>query len=108
MHNDQRTDVVKKGDSPTLRYRANADLSTATTITLHAAPNAGAVPAFSRAAVFESVDSSGHSVVTVDLTAADTATPRVLLVELEATINGKKHTFPSEGFLRLRIVDDLA
>ena len=102
-----RPDVVKKGDSPTLYYRANADLSTATTIKFHAAPSPDSATAVTRDAVVDEVDSNGHSIIKVDLTAADTATVANYVVEIEATISGKKVTVPSDGYLRLKVIDDL-
>jgi hypothetical protein len=101
-------DVVKKGDSPTLYYRANADLSTATTIKLHIAKSADTAAIVSRDAVVDEVDANGHSILRVDLTSADTSTVGTYVVEIEATVSGKKVTFPSDGYLRLRVVDDLA
>lgn len=102
-----RPDVVKRGDAQTLRYLANADLSSASQIKWLARTSADATSGMLLTAVVEEVTAEGNSIVKVDLSPTETAVVGTWLVEIEATIAGKPLTFPSEGFLRLRVVDDL-
>ena len=102
-----RPDVVKRGDAQTLRYLANADLSSATLVKWLARPSADATSGMMLTAVVEEVTPDGDSIVKVDLSPTETAVVGTWLVEIEATVAGKPLTFPSEGFLRLRVVDDL-
>lgn len=101
-----RADVVKKGDAATLHYRANADL-TGTTLTWLARKAPDAPTLMSRPASVDSVE-NGTTVIAVDLTPTQTATVGTFLVEIEAIKDGEPHTFPSEGYLRLRVIDDLS
>lgn len=102
-----RPDVVKRGDAQTLRYLANADLSSASQIKWLARTSPDATSGMLLPAVVEEVTADGNSVLRVDITPTETAIVGTWLVEIEATVAGKPLTFPSEGFLRLRVVDDL-
>lgn len=102
-----KTDVIKRGDDATLLYRANADLSEATDIAWLARRSPDGPTLLTRTAAVVSTQGA-TSVVSVELTSTETEQVGLWLVELEVTIGGKTRTFPSEGYLHLKVIDDLS
>jgi hypothetical protein len=102
-----KTDVIKRGDNATLLYRANADLTEATALKWLARRSPDGPLLLQRTATVVSTQGA-TSVIAVELTPTETAQVGLWLVELEVTISGKTRTFPSEGYLHLKVIDDLS
>lgn len=100
------TDTVKKGDDVTLTYRVNADLTGANTVKWLARRSADGPTLLSVDATF--APGADASTVTVELGSAQTSTVGIWLVEIEVMNGGKRHTFPSKGYGRLQVIDDLS
>jgi len=97
---------IKQHDARTLRWEVNGDLTGATAVKLYGAERATGTPTLDKTAT---VFSAGAvSLIDVALSATDTATPGVLLIEVQATFPGSVvTTFPSRNYDTLTIVADI-
>jgi hypothetical protein len=101
----ERDTIVKQGDAKTLWLEANGDL-TGAAMTWQARRSPAGLVQMTLPAVFVSYDGRS-SLLRVEITPAQTATLGLWLYEVAATVNGLPYHWPDEGFLRLRVVDDL-
>jgi len=97
--------TIKRGDARPLTITANADLTTAILrFLLRTRPNVA--PAVVITPTGATV-AAGVTTATVNFTTAHTATAGMWFAELEATQGGVVQTFPSDGYVRVVVTDDL-
>lgn len=99
----ERDTVIKAGSAFALTLEANGDLSGATAVVWNARRSPSIAVGLSKAATVTAT-APHRSTMVVALTAADTAATGYWLYDVTATVDGQPYRFPSEGYLRLRVI----
>lgn len=99
----ERDTIVKQGSTHTLHLEVNGDLTDATSIIWQARRTPSAAVGLTKAATL--LSAAPHlSVVEVVLGPAETSTGGWWLFDLSTMVAGQPYRFPSDGYLRLRVI----